>query len=491
MWQTLRLVGTALRQKGVLRKGAEGILALQQERLRSLVARAREASPFYTERFKDIDPSRFELGQLPTLTKPEMIENFDHFLTDRRLKRADLEAFVSDPDRLGQWYLGEYAPSRTSGTQGLKALIVQDRSMMELLFALQMTRGSVFPTTPTGILARLFRRARLAAVTIGRGFYPTAAALAYAPAASEVFVRRLWLKDIEPLEGVVKRLNRFRPHVLVAYANVLEILAREALRGRLRLFREKPLRQVINMSEPLSGGARKLIAEAFDLPVTDNYALGECMALSTGCPQGHGMHLQADWAVLEVVDRDNRPVEPGRAGDKVLVTSLYNTIQPFIRYEVEDVVTMSPTPCPCGSPLPLILKVEGRKDEVVWIRTGDRYRQVHPYVFVDVLDECPEVGWYQIVQVERNRFRLRAAPAPGRPISREDLRDIMRTGLERFRLADLIRLDVEITDSIAPDAKSGKLKRITSRIGPPDDLAESGSDAPDKHQPNPTAARGP
>src|SRR5205085_969348 len=114
------------------------------------------------ERLKNIDPSRFELDTIPTLTKSEMMENFDQFLTDPRLRRADLEAFVSAPDRLGQWYLDEYAPSRTSGTQGLKALIVQDRSMMELLFALQMARGSVFPTTPAGILARLFRRARLA-----------------------------------------------------------------------------------------------------------------------------------------------------------------------------------------------------------------------------------------------------------------------------------------------------------------------------------------
>src|SRR5207302_8334358 len=58
------------------------------------------------------------------------------------------------------------------------SLIVQDFPMMELLFALQMTRGSVFPTTPAEVLKRAFRQARLAAVTIGRGFYPTAAALA-------------------------------------------------------------------------------------------------------------------------------------------------------------------------------------------------------------------------------------------------------------------------------------------------------------------------
>lgn len=342
---------------------------------------------------------------------------------------------------------------------------------MELLYALQMARGSIFPVTPMVVIERIFRRVRLAVITIGRGFYPTAAALAYAPAGYKTFVRRLWLQHIEPLDDVVNRLNAFRPHIVLAYANVLELLAREALAGRLRLSRNGSLKQVINMSEPLSEGAKKLAREAFGVPVTNNYAMGECMALTTSCPQGHGMHLQADWAVLEVVDRRNRRVEPGRPGEKVLVTNLYNSVQPFIRYVVEDVVTMSPSPCPCGSPLPLILSVEGRKDEVVWIRDGDRYRQVHPYVFVDVLDECPEVGWYQIIQVERNRFLLRASPALNRQVNRNELEALLQRGPRRFGLADLIQFDVEITD-VAPDAQSGKLKRITSQIGPPKELEQ-------------------
>lgn len=467
MWQTLRLVNHALRLKRVLRWRPADIRALQEHRLRALVARARAESSFHRERLRDVDPAHFKLDDLPVLTKPQMMENFDRFLTVPGLRRADLEAFMSNPGRLGQWYLGKYAPSRTSGTQGMKALIVQDQGMMELLFALQMSRGGAFPTDPISIVRHALRPARLAVVTIGRGFYPTAAALAYAPSATSAFVRRLWLQHFEPIEETVARLNEFQPNVLLAYANVLELLAREALAGRLRLAPGR-LCQVINMSEPLSDGGRHLISEAFGLPATNNYALGECMALTVGCPQGHGMHLQADWAVLEVVDCRNRPVPPGHPGEKVLVTNLYNTIQPFIRYEVPDVVTMSPTPCPCGNPLPLVLKVEGRQDEVIWVRAGDGFRQIHPYVFVDVLDECLEVGWYQIVQEERNRFRLRAAPAPGQHPEAERLGRVVRQGLERFGLGGLIQLDVEISSEVAPDPGSGKLKRITSRVGPPE-----------------------
>jgi phenylacetate-coenzyme A ligase PaaK-like adenylate-forming protein len=467
MLQIVQLLAKVFRQKATLRKKPKQILALRQRRLRSLVAWAKAKSPFYAERFRAVDPARFDLAQLPALTKTVMMENFDRFLTDRRLRRAEIERFVSDPDRLGEWYLGRYALSRTSGTEGLQALIVQDRGMMDLLFALHMAGSSRFPRSPGAFLRRLVRRTRLAVVTIGRGFYPSAAALAYAPPASQCFVQSLWLPHIEPLGDVVEKLNQFQPHILLAYANVLEILAREALAGRLRLSGAGQLHQVINMSEPLSEGARRLATTAFGLPVTNNYATGECMALSTGCPAGHGMHLQADWAVLEVVDRHHRPVAPGRPGEKVLMTNLYNTVQPFIRYEITDVVTMSPVPCPCGSPLPLILKVEGRTDEVGWIRVGDGYRPVHPYVFVDCLDEYPAVGWYQITQVERNRFSLRAVPAPGREVTREELQAVLHQGLQRFGLADLVTVDIALVEDIAPDPKSGKLKRITSRLAPP------------------------
>jgi phenylacetate-coenzyme A ligase PaaK-like adenylate-forming protein len=480
MLDTLRFLARAMWERRVNRMSPGRIQALQQRRLRRLVAWARTHSPFYARLYRDVDPKQWDLPQLPVLTKTEMMEHFDDLVTDRRLRWAELEEFMSDPDRLGQWYQGRYAVSRTSGTQGLPALIVQDRGMMELLFALQMVRGSVFPAGPAAAVERLFRPARLAVVTIGRGFYPSAAALAYAPTAARRFVDRLWLTHIEPLAEVTDRLNRFQPDVLLAYANVLEILAREALAGRLHLGRGAPpdkpqppargsLRQVINMSEPLSEGARQLIQEAVGLPVSNNYATGECMALSIGCPQGHGMHLQADWAVLEVVNRDNRPVPPGEPGEKVLITNLANTVQPFIRYEIGDVVTMSPTPCPCGSPFPLIRNVEGRTDEVVWVRDGDHFREVHPYVFIDVLDEYTPLGWYQLVQQERNHFLLRAVPAPGRHLPGEELRQVVQRGLRRFALADLLHVDVEIADRLAPDPKSGKLKRITSRIGPPAD----------------------
>jgi hypothetical protein len=81
-----------------------------------------------------------------------------------------------------------------------------------------------------------------------------------------------------------------------------------------------------------------------------------------------------------------------------------------------------------------------------------------------MLDEYPAVGWYQVVQTERNRFRLRAAPAPNRSFEVDDLRKVIDSGLSRFGLTELIQIDITKDEHIAPDNHSGKLKRITSEI---------------------------
>ena len=132
------------------------------------------------------------------------------------------------------------------------------------------------------------------------------------PAAARRYLDLLWLSQTDP--DVVERLNAFRPKVLTGYAGVLEILALEAEAGRLRLAPE--LRQVVNNSEALTDRAKARIESAFGLHVMNNYATGECPFLSNGCHTDDGAHVNADWAILEVVDDEYRPVPDGTPGQQ-------------------------------------------------------------------------------------------------------------------------------------------------------------------------------
>src|SRR5439155_21307811 len=145
---------------------------------------------------------------------------------------------------------------------------------------------------------------------------------------------------------------------------------------------------------------------------------------------GPGAHVNADLAVLEVVDDDGRPVPPGTPGAKVYVTNLYNRVQPVIRYEVGDVVTMSPDPCPCGNPLPLVQSVGGRTKERFWLDGEAGRREIPYYLFLAGLHHCTELAEHQVLQTGPRQFVVRVAPQPGRAVSADRVRRYVRQSVE-------------------------------------------------------------
>ncbi len=463
---TLRFIYRVAQLANVRRRTPGQVLALQRSRFRRIIAQAYESSPFYRKRFRGIDLRRCRPTDLPVLTKAEMMEHFNEVVTDRRITKAVAEEFVAHPENLGRYLFGQYVVCHTSGSQGQPALIVQHRQDLELTFALQIARGHTRSKSWGALLGRVFNPARMATVTLKPGFYPSGAAFAYVPPAARRFLKLLRLSLFDPLEKNVARLNEFRPNFLTGYASVLETLASEEREGRLRLRQTGCLEQVTNMSEVLSPPAREQIAQAFGVHVADHYALGECMALSVPCPALPGAHLNADLALMEVVDDRNRPVPPGEPGGKILVTNLYNRVQPFIRYEVGDVVTMSPKRCPCGSNLPKIESIQGRSKEKFWIQVNGGYRELLPYVFIAPLLEVLQMAEMQLIQTERNRFVLRAAPVRGESLSAVDLQDRLRQGLSSEGLDRVVETEVEIVPEIKPDAKTGKRKRVQALPAP-------------------------
>ncbi len=446
--------------------------AIQKRRLRALVRLAVERSPFYREKYRGIDLDRFTLADLPPTNKRELMANFDRAVTDTIVRRAELERFVDNPENEGRLFLGRFAPSHTSGSQGQPMLMVQERRHLELLFGLQMTRGKVGKVSAGEAIRRFREPARLAIVTLKKGFYPSASSFEYMPRQTRWFMRVLRLSQTDP--DVIERLNTFRPTVLTAYAGVLEMLALEALAGRLRLAPE--LEQVVNNSEVLTDRARERIEAAFGLHVMNNYATGECPFLSNACPTDEGAHINADWAILEVVDNDNRPVPDGTPGQKVLITNLANTVQPFIRYEIGDVVTMADAPCRCGSRLPRVRRIEGRTAATFWIKDGDHYRQIINSVFKNAFDYTREVREWQAVQTDRNRIRIALELLPGAVLDEPHAWQAIDRQLSMYGYKGTVDLQLEVVPRLAADPKTGKFRRMVSLVGaPPEVTATDGA----------------
>lgn len=461
--ESMRFAWWACRVNAVASLAPDKVARLQESRLREMLRHAVRYSPFYGKKYRGIDVERCRLADLPVTDKNEIMDNFDEVVTDRRIRRADLERFMADRGNVARLYLDHYPVIHTSGSQGRPVLIVQDPFVIELLFAIQMTRGNAAAKAgPVQAVKRFLQPSRLAVISMKNGFYPQGVVWNHVPAPVRCFLTILRLAPTDA--DLVERLNEFRPNVLTAYASVLELLALE--KDRLRLAPE--LRQIVSNSETLCARSRRHLETALGARVLDNYSMGECGFLSTGCHSGQGCHIHADWVIVEVVDDRNRPVPPGVAGAKILLTNLANRVQPFLRYEIADCVTMATAPCQCRNwRLPRIDKVEGRASDFFWTCVGGRRRQILSHVFKNAFEHVNEIREWQAVQVRRNRIRVRLEVLPGARLPEARVRRYLEEQLRMFDLQDGLEIAIEKTRRIQPDATTGKIRRMMSRLKPP------------------------
>ena len=213
--------------------------------------------------------------------------------------------------------------------------------------------------------------------------------------------RLLSLAVTQPLGELVSRLNEFRPDFLNLYPSTAGLLADEQLAGRLRL----DLTGLSTSSEPLTPTLRERLERAFGVSPTDFYATTEGL-WGNECEAG-SMHLFDDMCIVENVDEDGAPVPAGEIGSRLLVTNLFNPVQPLIRFELTDLVAIEPDPCPCGRTLIRLRSLEGRAEDV--LRLGGV--TVHPLQFA-VVTADPDVREFQVVQ-EGEALRLRVALRDG------------------------------------------------------------------------------
>jgi phenylacetate-coenzyme A ligase PaaK-like adenylate-forming protein len=388
-----RGLGAARRLAEVERWPRERLERLQRERVDALVRHAVARAPFHRERLGPlVGRETVELGTLPAMDKATMMERFDDVVTDRRLRRDALLAHVEslDDDAL---YLGRHRVMTTSGSSGRKGLFVYDREGWRGICAMFLRHNAMAGVGP--------RLPRLRMAMIGGGA-PTHMSRRGAATLRSGIHRLLPLSVTMPIPRIVAALNAFRPDFVYTYPSVATLLADEQLGGRLRIAPEA----VSTSSELRTPEMTERIEAAFGVHPTDLYATTEGL-WGSECELGAGVHVFEDMAVLENVDDDGRAVPVGAPGARVLVTNLFNRVQPLVRLEVTDVLTLDPEPCPCGRSLRRIRAIEGRADDIIWLPGAERPVAVHPMQF-SVITADRDVREFQVVQ-DGERLRLRLA----------------------------------------------------------------------------------
>jgi phenylacetate-coenzyme A ligase PaaK-like adenylate-forming protein len=258
----------------------------------------------------------------------------------------------------------------------------------------------------------------------------------------------------QPLSRIVDELNAYQPAFVSSYPTVLALLAQEQTAGRLAI---RPA-ALWSGGEGLSLSAKRRIEEAFGCPLQNEYGASECLTIAHSCPEGW-LHVNADWLILEPVDRHYRATVPGELSHTVLLTNLANAVQPIIRYDLGDSIRTLAERCACGSPLPAI-QVEGRSDDVLRLRRRDgTHGQLVPLALTTVVEEAACVHRFQIVQLADDRLGLRLMDKDRAGVGASALA-ALREYLERDGLSN-VEVLLESGEP-QPQRHSGKLRQVVA-----------------------------
>jgi len=444
----LRTLGYFVGGLWTARGGRKRIEARQLRNLRRLVEKARRDSPLFRRLYADLGPSNeLELRELPVTRKPDLMREFDDWLTIRSLPLDRARDHLRDIRKLGM-PIDDVAIFQTSGTSGEPAVVVLPSSFLEYSFGILMAR---FDRYHWKLTREMRKRGVRVTVTGGNGHFAGVGFNKLVRHLHPRLARGLTFIEAEQSIGrLVEQLNAL-PKVsgISTYPSMLTILAKEREAGRLQI---EPV-VISTGGETLTDDLRGRVRRAFPslkYGIVDTYGCTECLVLSFECSSGR-KHVNEDWVILEAVDDGMRPVPDGTLSATVLLTVLANDVQPFIRYALGDCVRFHTDACPCGSPF-RSFEVEGR--EATLVRVGEV--TLSPLVFDLAHEHARRI---QLVQTSEKDFEVRielADEAVAGVVFREVIRSVERVfrdnGLE----------DVAVTEGQAPPelTASGKFHEV-------------------------------
>jgi phenylacetate-coenzyme A ligase PaaK-like adenylate-forming protein len=322
-----------------------------------------------------------------------MMDRFDEVVTHPAVTQRAVEDFIADRGRIGRWLHGRFGVWTSSGTTGTPGYFVHDTDALAIYDALESQRFRGL-WSPTDLVRQLMEGDRYAMVAATDGHFAGVSTVErmrhWAPWMANS-VRAFSL--LQPVEQLLTELNAFRPTILATYPTAAEMLAERQEAGRLRL---RP-REIWTGGEVLSEPTRERVQRAFGCRVRSAYGASEFLPIAWECPHRQ-LHVNSDWVVLEPIDHQGQLVGPGVRSQSVWLTNLANRVQPLIRYDLGDSVTVSAHACPCGSRFPAIA-VEGRCDDTLRLpgRRGGEVACV-PLALETVLEEGAGAHEFQLVQ---------------------------------------------------------------------------------------------
>jgi len=416
---------------------ADRIQQLQSDRLQRLIHHAYARVPYYRRLMDDsgVPPGRIrtaaDLSLLPVLTKADVREYSSDLVADAFPRR-------------------ELVEGRTGGSTGEPLVFYSSREsrsshgIARTLRALEW--AGIYPGDSRVVVARR----RYSDSFWSAQFRRTVRLLS-----------RTTLEDCagfsdSSLPFVVRRIARLHPRLLSGYPSALCIIAEYIRDSGIP---SPEVKAIVVGGEALFDEQRSLLREVFGCEPLSKYSSYENFDIAMECNAHAGLHVAAEDFVVEVVDDDGRPVEPGQQG-RVVVTNLHEFGMPLIRYDTDDESSFVEGVCACGRSLPRLSPILGKSGHVIYTPSGKR---LSPRSFV-ARDFVPlGVRRFQLVQETLDHVTVRVVPSDSLSADRaQDLAAAVKAHYSST-LGTEVEIQVEVVDHIEP-TPAGKHLFVISKV---------------------------
>jgi len=252
------------------------------------------------------------------------------------------------------------------------------------------------------------------------------------------------------MEQYLQRLDKWRPSFLQAYPTPLYefcLFLRQVGKGL------PYLKSASVTAEPLYSHHRELIEEILGFKVFNWYGSRELGRIASECECHNGLHINEPSVYVEVEQDRTLPEGCGH----LIVTDLWNTATPFIRYQTGDIAKVVEGECSCGRALKRIASIEGRLTDMILLTGGRKIAGVS--LTNRVIKDFSEINELQIIQKELTKFHIRYVKGPKFKAS------TLNSFKENF--CGLVASDIVISFEELlelPREKSGKIRFVKSEI---------------------------
>lgn len=123
-------------------------------------------------------------------------------------------------------------------------------------------------------------------------------------------------------------------------------------------------------AEPWTEEMRREIEKSLGIKAYDIYGLTETSGpgVAFECCEQHGMHINEDNFIPEIIDPDTGEVLPEGTKGELVFTSITKEAFPLLRYRTRDICVLTREKCSCGRTLIRMSKPMGRSDDMMIIR---------------------------------------------------------------------------------------------------------------------------